>query len=325
MTETPTDDLLNPSTPAFADVGNGITLCYETFGDASAPTLLLIMGLGGQMFEWRTEFCEQLAAAGFHVVRFDNRDAGLSTFVPEPVDVAAVVQAVLNGDEPSCPYLLSDMATDALRLLDHLGVRQAHVVGLSLGGMIAQTMAIEHGERVSSMTSLMSRTGDPDVGLPSDEALAAIIAPPSTTRDHAIETSVMHSRIWGGAFTDEADVRAVAAARWDRQAAADGTARQFAAIIASGSRVEGLRTLSVPTLVIHGSEDTLIQPDGGVQTADVVPGSRLLMIEGMGHELSRLLWPQLVEAITRHAMANSGAAGQAAAPRAEQHPSQARG
>jgi pimeloyl-ACP methyl ester carboxylesterase len=295
------DDLTNMSHPSFADIGNGVTLCYETFGDPSDPILLLINGLGGQLIEWRAELCQRFVAEGFHVVRFDNRDVGLSTFLSEPVDVADVVQAVLNGDELEVPYLLSDMATDAVGLLDHLGVHRAHVVGLSLGGMIAQTMAIEHEHRVASLTSMMSRTGDMDVGLPTDEALAALMAPPSSTRDEAIETSVKHSRLWGGSLADEADVRAVAAAKWDRQNTLDGTARQFAALIASGSRSESLRRLSLPTLVIHGAEDTLIQPDGGQRTAEVIPDARLLLVDGMGHDLPRAVWPQLVEAIANHA------------------------
>lgn len=294
------DELTNASNPSFADIGNGVTLCYETFGDPSDPTILLINGLGGQLIEWRAEMCRQFVAEGFHVVRFDNRDVGLSTFMLERVDVAGVVHAVLNGEEPRAPYSLWDMAADAVGLLDHLGIDQAHVVGQSLGGMIAQTMAIEHEHRVASLTSMMSRTGDMDVGLPTDEALAALMAPPSSTRDEAVETSVKHSRIWGGSLADESEVRAVAAEKWDRQNTLDGTARQFAALIASGSRSESLRRLSLPTLVIHGAEDTLIQPDGGERTAEVIPDARLLIVDGMGHDLPRALWPQLVDAIANH-------------------------
>jgi pimeloyl-ACP methyl ester carboxylesterase len=294
------DELTNASNPSFADVDSGVTLCYETFGDPSDPTLLLINGLGGQLIEWRVELCRQFAAEGFHVVRFDNRDVGLSTFILEPVDVSDVVHAILNGEEPQAPYSLSDMAADAVGLLDHLGVDEAHVVGQSLGGMIAQTMAIEHEHRVASLTSMMSWTGEWDVGLPTDEALAALMAPPSSTREEAIETSVKHTGIWGGSLADESDVRAVAAAKWDRQHTPDGTARQFAALIASGSRSESLRRLSLPTLVIHGAEDTLVQPDGGERTAEVIPDARLLIVDGMGHDLPRALWPQLVEAIANH-------------------------
>jgi pimeloyl-ACP methyl ester carboxylesterase len=295
------DELTNASNRSFADVGNGVTLCYETFGDPSDPTLLLINGLGGQLIEWRVELCRHFVAEGFHVVRFDNRDVGLSTFILEPVDVSDVVHAVLNGGEPQAPYSLSDMAADAVGLLDHLGVDTAHVVGQSLGGMIAQTMALEHEHRVGSLTSMMSWTGDMDVGLPTDEALAALMAPPSSTREEAIERNVEHSGIWGGSLADESEVRAVAAEKWDRQHVLDGTARQFAALIASGSRSERLRRLSLPTLVIHGAEDTLIQPDGGERTAEVIPDARLLIVEGMGHDLPSALWPQLVEAITNHA------------------------
>lgn len=300
MTRASTDDLLPGTSSQFADVDNGITLCYETFGDAASPALLLIGGLGDQMIGWRTGLCEQLVAAGFYVVRFDNRDAGLSTFMSELVDVAEVAQAVVAGEHTECPYLLSDMADDAIGLLDHLGVERAHVVGVSMGGMIAQTMAIEHGHRVASLTSIMSTTGDSDVGIPTAEALEALAEPPSTTREQAVEGAVAHSRIWGGAFVDEADVRAAAAAKWDRQPT-DGSARQLGAIMASGSRSEKLRALSAPTLVIHGTEDTLLPADGGERTADVIPGATLMIIQGMGHDLSRPLWPQLVDAIRNHA------------------------
>jgi pimeloyl-ACP methyl ester carboxylesterase len=288
-------------TDAFADLGD-ITLCYETFGDDADPTLLLVMGLGAQMIAWDTALCEQLAARGFRVVRFDNRDAGLSTFLPEPVDVLTVMGQVANGEEPDVPYLIPDMARDAVGLLDHLGVGQAHVVGASLGGMIAQSAAIEHPERVASLTSVMSTTGDPDVGMPSSEAIGALLEPPPTSSDELAERRVKCAHIWGsvGLF-DEDELRAEAVVHWDRQHDADGVVRQLAAILASGSRAEGLRQLDVPTLVIHGTIDNLVAPSGGERTAELVPDAKLLMIEGMGHDLPQPLWDQFVDAVTAHA------------------------
>jgi pimeloyl-ACP methyl ester carboxylesterase len=289
---------------AFADVDRGITLCYETFGDPRDPTLLLIMGLGGQMIEWRTELCEELAGRGFHVVRFDNRDAGLSTFVPETVDVFAVFEAVADGDDPHVPYRLSDMARDTVGLLDHLGVDRAHVVGMSLGGMIAQMVAIEHADRVASLTVLMSTTGDPDVGMPAPESLEAMVEPPPATLDAAEERRIRHAGLWGSpGLWDPDDLRQITRRLWDRRNDPHGSARQLAAILASGSRSEQLRRLDIPTLVIHGTEDRLVAPSGGQRLAEVIPGAELLVIEGMGHDLARPLWPRLVEAIAGHAAA----------------------
>jgi pimeloyl-ACP methyl ester carboxylesterase len=288
-------------TDAFADLGE-ITLCYETFGDAADPTLLLVMGLGAQMIAWDTELCEQIAARGFRVVRFDNRDAGLSTFLPEPVDVFQIMQALGGGELPAVPYLLVDMARDAVGLLDHLGVAKAHVVGASLGGMIAQTIAIEHPERVASLTSVMSTTGDPDVGMPSAEAIAALLEPPPTTLEGLADRRVSSAYIWGsvGLF-DEDELRAEAATSWARQNDPFGVARQLAAILASGSRSDALRTLDISTLVIHGTIDNLVAPSGGERTAEVVPDAKLLMMDGMGHDLPRALWPQFVDAVATHA------------------------
>jgi pimeloyl-ACP methyl ester carboxylesterase len=290
---------------AYADLDHGITLCYETFGDPNDPTLLLIMGLGGQMVEWRDELCELFVDRGFHVVRFDNRDAGLSTFLPEPVDVFGVFGAVSNGDRPQVPYLLSDMAGDVVGLLDHLAIDRAHVVGMSLGGMIAQTLAIEHRSRVITLTSIMSTTGDVDVGMPSPEAIEALLQPPPQTREQAQDGRVHHAHIWGSpGLWDETELRTLSDELWDRRHDPYGSARQLAAILASGSRAEGLRTLDVPTQAIHGTADKLVDPSGSVRLAELVPDAKLLMVEGMGHDLVRTLWPQLLEAITTHAQAH---------------------
>jgi len=290
---------------AYADLDHGITLCYETFGDPNDPTLLLVMGLGGHMVEWRDELCEQFVERGFHVVRFDNRDAGLSTFVSDPVNIFAVLDAVTNGAKPVVPYLVTDMAGDVVGLLDHLGIDRAHVVGMSLGGMIAQTLAIEHPSRVATLTSVMSTTGDPDVGLPAPEAIDALLQPPPQTREEAQDRRVLHANIWGSpGLWDEAELRELAGELWDRQHNPLGATRQLAAILASGSRAEGLRTLDVPTQAIHGTADKLIDSSGSVRLAELVPDAELLMVEGMGHDLARPLWPRLVDTITAHAHAH---------------------
>lgn len=298
---------------AFVTLDHGITLCYETFGDPSDPTLLLIMGLGGHMVEWRDELCQQLVDQGFHVVRFDNRDAGLSTFLPEPIDVFAVFGAVTDGGEPEVPYRLTDMAGDAVGLLDHLGIDQAHVAGISLGGMIAQTLAIEHPSRVVTLTSIMSTTGDPDVGMPAPEAISALLDPPPQTRDQAQDRRVHHAHIWGSpGLWDETELRQLSGELWDRHHNPYGSARQLAAILASGSRAEGLRRLDIPTLVIHGTADKLVDPSGSRRLAELVPGATLQIVEGMGHDLVRPLWPLLVEAITTHAREHDDRQGGAA-------------
>jgi pimeloyl-ACP methyl ester carboxylesterase len=288
-------------TAAFAELGD-ITLCYETFGDDADPTMLLIMGLGAQMIAWDTELCEMLAARGFRVVRYDNRDTGLSTFLPEPVEVFEVIRQMGNGEPPSVPYLIADMADDAIGLLDHLGVAQAHVVGASLGGMIAQAVAIAHPGRVASLTSVMSTTGDPEVGMPSAEAIQALLEPPPANAEQLGERRVRCAHIWGskGLF-DEDELRREAREHWERQSDPDGVTRQFAAILASGSRSDDLRRLDLPTLVVHGTIDNLVAPSGGERTAEVVPDAKLLMIEGMGHDLPRPLWGRFVDAVVAHA------------------------
>jgi pimeloyl-ACP methyl ester carboxylesterase len=273
------------------------------------------------MVEWRDELCQQLVDEGFHVVRFDNRDAGLSTFLPDPVDVFAVFGAVTDGGEPEVPYLLSDMAGDAIGLLDHLGIDQAHVVGISLGGMIAQTLAIEHPSRVATLTSIMSTTGDPDVGMPAPEAISALLDPPPETREQAQDRRVHHATIWGSpGLWDEAALRDLTGELWDRHHDPHGSGRQLAAILASGSRAEGLRQLDIPTLVMHGTADKLVDPSGSHRLAELVPGAELVIVEGMGHDLVPPLWPRLVEAITSHArqhgdrLTGAADAGAASAP-----------
>jgi pimeloyl-ACP methyl ester carboxylesterase len=285
----------------FAEVGNDLTLCYETFGDPADPTILLIMGLGAQMLEWHEDLCQDLVGHGFHVIRFDNRDAGLSTFLDADVNIFDVATKAMQGEPVEAPYLLSAMAGDAVGLLDHLGIGRAHIVGASLGGMIAQTLTIEHPERVISLTSIMSTTGDPDVGQPHPEALQVVMSPPPQSREEAGERRIAASQVWGSpGLTSDDELRAQAAQAYDRQHDPAGTVRQLAAILASGSRSAGLRELTVPTLVIHGTADKLVDPSGGDRTAEVVPDAKLVVIDGMGHDLARPLWPQLVDPLVDH-------------------------
>jgi pimeloyl-ACP methyl ester carboxylesterase len=280
---------------------NGIEICYDTCGDPGDPTVLLVMGLGCQLVHWDADFCRLIADRGFHVVRFDNRDMGGSTRWTDPVDLFAVLQAVGAGEPAFAPYLLSHMAADAVGLLDHLGVERAHLFGVSMGGMIVQSLAIGHPDRVATLTSVMSTTGDPDVGAPTAEAMAALLAPPATTRVEYQDAWVRQASVWGSpGLYDEAHLRRISGEAWDRGYDPAGTVRQLAAILASGSRSVALAELAVPTLVIHGTADTLVQISGGERTAEVIPDAKLLVIDGMGHDLPAPLWPQLVDALSAH-------------------------
>ena len=279
---------------------NRIELCYETFGESDDPTMLLVMGLGSQMIHWPDDFCAALAGRGYQVVRFDNRDMGESTWF-DGGDTPSV-RAAIGGGDVAVPYLLSDMADDAVGLLDHLGVDRAHVCGVSMGGMIAQTIAIRHPRRVASLTSVMSSTGDPDVGTPTSEAMSALMAPPAATREEYQDAVVHHAHVWGSPGLFDAErLRETAGRAWDRGYHPEGTARQLLAILSSGSRSADLAALSVPTLVIHGTADTLVQPSGGERTAEVIPDAKLLVVEGMGHDLPPALWPQMIDAVAGHA------------------------
>jgi pimeloyl-ACP methyl ester carboxylesterase len=278
---------------------NGIDLCYETFGDAADPVLLLVMGLGAQMTAWDDDFCLAFVDRGFHVIRFDNRDVGLSSRIEGKGDFMSTFLAASQGNAVEAPYELADMAADAIGLLDHLGIDDAHVVGASMGGMIAQQIAIDFPERVLTLTSIMSTTGDPDVGQPTPAAMERLLQPPPVDRAGVIEASVESAKVIGSPeHFDEDRTRARAAEFYDRAYSPDGTARQLIAIMASGSRAEGLAALDIPTLVIHGDADQLVTPTGGRRTAELIPGAELLLIEGMGHDLPHALWPQIVEAIT---------------------------
>lgn len=272
---------------AYASNGS-VQLYYETFGDPAAPALLLINGLGSQCINYKTEWCEMFVDAGFFVIRFDNRDVGLST--------------KFDGATGEPPYTLSDMAGDALAVLDDAGVSRAHVVGFSMGGMIVQRLAIEHPGRLLSMTSVMSTTGDGDVGQPTREALEFLITPAPDDREAALDRHVAANRVYGSPeHFDEERLRANAAAAYDRAHHPEGPGRQIRAVVADGSRTEGLRTVRVPTLVLHGDCDRLVDISGGRRTAEVIPGARFVALEGMGHDYPPAYWPRIVSLVSAHA------------------------
>jgi pimeloyl-ACP methyl ester carboxylesterase len=292
---------MTPSEERFAQVG-AIELCWQGFGDEANAPLLMVMGLGSQMLLWPEGFCELLAERGFWVIRFDNRDAGRSTVLADAGTPS--ISEALAGDVSNAPYTLSDMAGDAAGLLDALELEHAHVCGGSLGGMIAQTLAIEHPERVLSLASVMSTTGDRDVGGPNAAGMEALttVAPPD--REGYIEATVNARAMIGspGFPRDEDYARDLAARCWERGYHPEGTQRQVVAIIASGDRTGRLRGLAVPTVVIHGDSDPLINVSGGHATAGAVADSRLVVVPGMGHDLPPGAWPTVVDAITANAV-----------------------
>jgi pimeloyl-ACP methyl ester carboxylesterase len=292
---------------------NGIDICYEIFGDAKAEPMLLIMGLGAQMIHWDDEFCRQLAARGFRVIRFDNRDIGKSSKLTGGKRLTAVELLKLRFLKipVAAPYTLLDMAKDTIGLMDVLSIRTAHLVGASMGGMIAQEIAISFPQRVRSLTSIMSTTGNPKVPPPTREASAILMAPPPATKE---EYFVRFAQTWkilrGGSFPeDEALDRSRAERTYERGLNPAGVGRQLRAILASGSRKERLRAVKAPTLVIHGSVDPLVRPEGGKDTAASIPGAKFLLVEGMGHALPIPMWPPVIDAIDKHA---HGAAAKAA-------------
>lgn len=289
----------------------GIDLYYETVGSPADPPLLLVTGYGTQMIAWPRGFSELLAAGGRFVIEFDNRDSGLSTKLDNArLDIEAVLAAAGEGDldraAALAPYTLSDLADDCLALLDALGIDRAHVLGASMGGMIAQQLAIEHPDRLLTLVSMFSNTGEPGVGQPTAAALEALLTPSPLERAAYIEAASAKAMIWASRrYGDRARAEALAAESFDRGIYPDGVSRQLAAMLASGPRADGLRALNVPTLVIHGLDDTLIQPDGGERTAELVPGARLLLVEDMGHDRPEPLWPLLTEAILLHTAAGA--------------------
>jgi pimeloyl-ACP methyl ester carboxylesterase len=279
---------------------NGITIEYEEQGEGDP--LLLIMGLGGQLIDWPQEFVDLIAAQGFRVIRFDNRDAGLSTAMSsQPPSTAQLAKAMILRRLFKAEYQVRDMADDAAGLLDALGIDSAHVVGISMGGMIVQSLAIHHPHRVLSLTSIMSTTGNRRVGQPKMRTVVRMVRRPVPTRDNAVEAGVDLFRDICGPTFDVDEFRRMAQAAVDRSFRPAGTARQAAAIMASPDRTEGLRTLTVPTLVIHGLLDPLVKPSGGRATAAAVPGSRLLMFNDMAHDLPSTRHREMAEEISRNA------------------------
>jgi pimeloyl-ACP methyl ester carboxylesterase len=289
---------------AFAKA-NGIEIAYDTFGNPSDPPLLLIMGLGGQMIHWDEEFCRQLAARGYWVIRYDNRDAGLSAkFDEEGVpNISLVMQSQASGEQVSIPYRLKDMAEDAVGLLDALGIESAHVVGISMGGMIGQLIAIHFPGRIRSLTCLMSTTGEAGLPPPTPEAMTVLLTPLPTERNAYIEGSAGVWRIIAGPkfHHDDSQARKAAELAHDRGLHPDGIARQIAAVAASGGRRKALEFVDVPTLVIHGDGDPLLPLGCGKDIADAIPGAKLMVIEGLGHALPEAVWPGVVDAIAEHA------------------------
>ncbi len=284
----------------FTDVGEGITLCHESFGDPADPTALLIMGLGTQMIAWRDDFCEQLASRGFHVVRFDNRDVGLSTHVKgRPATLPQMITRRLPDDA----YSLEHMADDTARLIDALDLGPVHAVGASMGGMIGQVLAARHAEKVHSLVSIMSNTGSRWTGQPALGAYRLFLAEAPEERDAFVEHVMKLFRLVGSRedMFDEEYVRDVTARSFDRDHDPVGVGRQLGAVLKTGKRNEMLGKITAPTLVIHGSKDRLVRPSGGRATAKAIPDARLMMVEGMGHDLPRAAWPQIIDAIADNA------------------------
>ena len=284
----------------FCTVNGDVELCYETFGDPSDPAVLLVMGLATQMVGWHEDFCEAFAERGYHVIRFDNRDIGRSQRMTGAVPT---LRQLLLRDKRAARYTLEDMAQDGFFLLDHLEIERAHVVGVSMGGMIAQTMAARRPERVLSLVSWMSNTGARWRGQPSLRMYPVLLRTPPRDREGYLKHAVwVFSRIGSPGFEpDDENLRRVAGLSYDRGMNPAGSLRQLAAIIASGDRTPLLRTITAPTLVVHGLRDKLVPLSGGRATARAIPGARLLTIEGMGHDLPRAAWPRILDAIEENA------------------------
>ena len=281
---------------------NGIDVYYESFGKRSDPTLLLVSGLGAQAIGYEVDYCNQLAGLGLHVIRYDNRDVGCSSHLDGSGagDVMEAFATAVAGGVVDAPYTLGDMAADGMALLEGLGIESAHVAGSSMGGMIVQSMAVDHPGRVLSMTSVMSTTGEVGYGMPDADCLAglATIMAPAETREERIRSGVELQRLIGTTSEwDEARTEAKVAAQVDRAYDPDGTSRQMLAVVASGSREEGLAELDLPTMVLHGDEDRLVDISGGERTAELVPDAEFRVMDGMGHDLPPAYWERAAEAI----------------------------
>ena len=293
-------DEVEVSDELFAPVATGIELCYQTFGDPDDEPVLLVMGLGGPMTWWDPELCRKIAARGRYVIRFDNRDVGRSSRVHQRVSRSALIRAFLGrGGRP--PYTLRDMADDGFGLLDHLGLESAHVVGISMGGMIAQNMAIARPERVRSLTSIMSTTGKRTVGWQHPRLLPMLFVPQGNDAEsYAARSARMWELIGSPAFPqDSEEVMARARETFERGISPAGVLRQMLAILAEPDRAPRLRSLRMPALVVHGLADRMVHVSGGRATARAIPGAELLTIEGMGHDLPRDLYDTFVDALDR--------------------------
>jgi pimeloyl-ACP methyl ester carboxylesterase len=291
-----------PTVNSMANVqANGIQIEYDTFGKRSGRPLLLVMGLGAQMIHWRKEFCQQLADAGHFVVRYDNRDVGLSTKFEKAglPDIAAIMTQMAEGKAVTAPYTLNDMADDGMGLLDALDIPAAHVCGASMGGMIVQAMAIRHAPRIKSITSIMSSTGNRDLPPAKPEAMAALMSPAGTNREEVVARSASVAKVIGSpaypASPEETQARALEA--FERSFYPIGVARHMAAVASHGSRKPALQQLDLAALIIHGKADPLVPVEGGLDTHDALRGSKLMLIEGMGHDLPQQVWPQIIAGI----------------------------
>ena len=289
-----------------AKISPTIEIEYETFGDPKNPALILMEGHGAQMVKWDTEYCKMFAAKNLYVIRFDNRDCGLSTkFDGIEVDLGAVLKAALLEETvPPVPYTLSDMAGDVVGLLDFLKIDRAHIFGVSLGGMIAQVLTIEHPTRVRSLISVMSMSGEPEFGQSTPEAIGALLSESPSDRSGYIEHSTVYQVYHSKKYRSDEFSKTSAARDFDRMYYPQGSTRQLAAVYASGRRTDQLRAIKTPTLVIHGKDDTLISPSGGERTAELIPNAKLVLVDDMGHDMPKPLWGYLVDLISDFALRN---------------------
>jgi len=289
-----------PSEEQVAPLPTGVDICFQTFGDPGGEPLLLVMGLGGPMTWWDPGFCQLLADRGFFVIRYDNRDTGRSSRVSGRINRRKIV-ASFAGMKAKTPYSMQDLADDGFALLEHLDVDAAHVVGISMGGMIVQTMALSQPKRVLSMTSIMSTTGRRTVGWQDPRLLPMLLAPRDGSREQYVETSARLWRLIGSPhYPDTTEsIRDRAGETWDRGISRAGVARQMGAILTQPDRSRALRSLRVPTLVIHGTQDKMVHVSGGRATSQAIAGSELLLVPGMGHDVPRDLHETFVDAIRR--------------------------
>jgi len=284
---------------------NGIQIEYETFGEPSSPPLLLIAGIGGQMIGWDEELCKEWEEKGLYVIRFDNRDVGLSTKMEAAgvPDLTAAMAASMNGEKVDAPYTIDHMADDAVGLLDALKIDKSHICGISMGGAIAQTISFRHPSRVQSMTQVYATTGNPQLPMPKPEIMKLLLTPPPEEREAYVNYMMtLYRRIAGPGFPfDETWHRRLAGRSYDRAFYGPGKARQFVAILAQGNRKPLLASITAPTLVIHGADDPLVPVAGGRDSAEAIPGAKLMIIEGMGHDMPHgSAWPLIVEAVAAH-------------------------